>query len=115
MDPLTPTTSTLPPAIAHIAETAASLAESIQKQSNREKIREPKIGNAGRQVEKKIQRATVRWVLGTPKRLQESIESGERDEAVKDWEEMRVLLDKWEGISGVDQVREECLKALGAG
>ena len=114
MDPLTPTTNTLPPAIAHIAETAASLAASMQRQSNSETLGVPNIVKGDEEAEKRSQRATARWVLGTPKRLQECIKRGERDEAVKDWEEVKALLDKWEGTKGVDQVREECLKALSA-
>ena len=110
MDPITPETSTLHQTIAHIAETAASSAGPILKQLNGEKSRAPSIGRSDGEADKRDQRATVRWVLGAPKRLQESIDKGERNAAIKDWEEIKILLDQWEGVSGVDQIREECLK-----
>ena len=86
----------------------------MQRQTNGETLGVPSIVKDGGEAEKRSQRATVRWVLEAPKRLQECIKRGEREEAVKDWEEVKRLLDEWEGTKGVDQVREECLKALPA-
>ena len=105
MDPLTPTTSTLSPAIAHIAETASSLAASLKE---REEKRKHFAGGA----EKEAQRQTVKWVLDTPRRLREEISRGEKEAAERDWEEVRALLDKWKGVGGAEDVRLACEKAF---
>ena len=113
MDPLTPTTSTLTPAIAHIADTAAVIAKSLRHTTtSSDKPGALKSGLKEGAEGKRRQRATVRWVLDSPRRLRENIGKGERDAATKDWEEIRGLLDKWKGIEGVEQVRQQCEKAL---
>ncbi|CAA9965816.1 Vps51 domain containing protein [Pyrenophora teres f. maculata] len=115
MDPLAPTTHTLGPAISHIAETAASLSsslhESIQpkeeglgisinvEQDQRDKTEAEK---------KKRQKDTVKWVLDTPRRLQELLDQEQDEEAEKDWEEVSRILDKWKGVAGVEELRERC-------
>lgn len=113
MDPLTPATSTLSPAISHIAETAASLAELPRHRSvrNNENGLESKDDNAD--TAKRAQQETVRWVLEAPRRLKMLIYDGKREEAVEDWAETRRLLDSWEGVAGVNQVRDECLAIMG--
>ncbi|MCJ1475204.1 hypothetical protein MMC13_003864 [Lambiella insularis] len=112
MDPLTPTTSNLAPAIAHIATTAASLAHAL-----RDRVKVPSIvenvevmglDDEGRER----QRQTVRWVLDAPRRLQQSVESGERERARRDWEEVRDLLNQWNGTKGVEETRQACEQAL---
>jgi hypothetical protein len=116
MDPLAPTTHTLGPAIAHIAETAASLSSSMQALPTR-----PtglglgiEISVDGEDEEKneaasKIrQKDTVRWVLDTPRRLQEMIDQEQDEEAEKDWEEVSRILDTWEGVAGVKELRAQC-------
>ncbi|KAL8778597.1 MAG: hypothetical protein Q9194_001921 [Teloschistes cf. exilis] len=110
MDPLTPTTSTLSPAISHIAETAASLAESLQHRTmtaNGVTAAEDAAAD-----EKRSQRETVRWVLAAPKRLKDLVEDGRREEAARDWAEVRRLLEKWQGVSGADEVEEDCMKVM---
>lgn len=57
----------------------------------------------------------MKWVLGTPRRLQVLLDSGKGEEAAENWVETRRLLDKWEGVKGVDRVRDECLKVMGIG
>ncbi|KAL8651181.1 MAG: hypothetical protein Q9210_003397, partial [Variospora velana] len=113
MDPLIPTTSTLAPAISHIAETAASLAESLQERSSQgegtEVEREDEV-----KLKKQRQRDTVRWVLAAPPRLRALVEGGRRSEAVEDWQEVRRLLEKWRGVDGAEEVREQCLEIMGA-
>ena len=106
MDPLTPTTSTLSPAIAHIAETARSLAGSLQDRS-------VDSGKAQNLMKKRKQQETVRWVLATPQRLQDLIEEGKREEARSDWEEIELLLQQWDGAAGVSDLKEQCLNTLG--
>ncbi|KAL8747419.1 MAG: hypothetical protein Q9184_007604 [Pyrenodesmia sp. 2 TL-2023] len=109
MDPLIPTTSTLSPAISHIAETAASLAESLQC------VPGPAEQEDDAAVRKRRQRDTVRWVLAAPGRLKGLVEGGQRKEAGEDWAEVRKLLEKWEGVEGVGEVREQCLRVMGEG
>ncbi|KAI4260883.1 MAG: hypothetical protein LQ352_000038 [Teloschistes flavicans] len=111
MDPLTPTTSTLSPAIAHIAETAVSLAKSVQDRTT--KGEDVSAADDAAANEKWRQRETVRWVLAAPKRLKALVEDGRNEEARKDWGEVRPLLEKWQGVPGVDEVKEDCLKVMG--
>ena len=59
------------------------------------------------------QRDTVRWVLGTPRRLGGLLDEGRRGEAEKDWDEVKGLLRKWEGVAGVEEVRDECERIMG--
>lgn len=110
MDPLTPTTSTLTPAIAHIAETAASLAASLQDRNAKG------YGAKGPEDEvvgkKERQRQTVRWVLDAPNRLKGLVEGGRMEEATKDWEEVQKLLQKWNEVQGVNEVRQQCLSIM---
>ena len=106
MDPLTPTTSTLTPAIGHIAESAASLSNELRESHA---ASAPQLEAQKRQRE---QKATVQWILNAPGRLQELLENDRRDEAEKQWEEVERLLSKWNGVRGVSEVREACLIAL---
>lgn len=111
MDPLTPTTSTLAPAISHIAETARALAGSLQDRSVR-----PSANNSAEDPvvrSKKQQQATVRWVLSTPQRLQTLLEAGNLADAINDWREVGMLLQQWEGVAGVSELKNACLQVLG--
>lgn len=114
MDPLAPTTHTLSPAIAHIAETAASLSSSIHSAVARpqglgidvqvEEADEEK----ERREQKQKEQETVRWVLGTPKRLKALIAADQDEEADKEWNEVSKILDKWSNVAGVKELRIEC-------
>lgn len=106
MDPTTPTTSTLTPAIGHIAETAVSLSGQLKASRGRSGT----VGVDDRK--KKTQQATVQWVLAAPSRLESLVEEGNRDEAEKEWQDVERLLEKWDGVRGVDDVRKGCLAAL---
>ncbi|CAN9108138.1 unnamed protein product [Alternaria alternata] len=115
MDPLAPTTHTLGPAISHIAETAASLSSSLQgsHQSKEEglgiSIRVEQDEKDKLDMNKKRrQQDTVRWVLDTPRRLQDMIDRDQDDDAEKEWQEVSRILDKWKGVSGVQELREQC-------
>ena len=112
MDPLTPTTSTLSPAISHIAETAKSLAGSLQGRSASAGAGNG-TGDSSLNKRRK-QQETVRWVLATPSRLQAMIEDGEIEEAERDWTEVEDLLRQWNGVEGVTDLRNACLKILGS-
>jgi len=106
MDPLTPATSTLAPAISHIAETAATLSRELSEQVGREE-RAADAGGRTREVQ------TVRWVLDASRRLQQLLEEGRRSEAEDEWKTVRALLEKWSGVDGVSEVMRQCERVLG--
>lgn len=114
MDPLAPTTHTLGPAMAHIAETAASLASSMQALPARPQGLgidihvEDEDKSKAEAATKQNQKDTVRWVLDTPRRLQEMIDQEQDEEAEKEWEDISKILDKWDGVSGVQELRQKC-------
>lgn len=101
-------TKTLGPAIAFVAETAGGLIQEGEEQQRR--MREARCAqeSQGRRAEKD----TVRWVLAAPERLGGLVAGGKREEAETDWGEIRGLLDKWEGVKGVAEVREACERAM---
>lgn len=101
-------TKTLGPAIAFVAETAGSLIQEGEDQQRR--MREARDSQG---VQRNRAKETVRWVLATPERLERLIGDGKREEAEEDWREVKNLLDKWEGVGGVDEVREACQKVMG--
>jgi len=104
MDPLTPTTATLTPAIGHIAETATALSESLRKQHGD--------GGASEAREKQEQQELVRWVLDAPRRLSKLTKEGRQEEAETEWSRVSSLLEKWTSVSGVNDVRNQCEKAM---
>ncbi|KAM0717021.1 hypothetical protein Q7P37_006873 [Cladosporium fusiforme] len=109
MDPLTPTTATLTPAIGHIAETASALSESLRKQHGSAN----EIGDAESR-KKREQQETVRWVLDAPTRLRKLVNNDQREQAEAEWSRVSSLLDKWSGVSGVKDVRESCKEVIEA-
>lgn len=109
MDPLTPTTSTLAPAVSHIAEIASTLSDSLKK------LAPPAPSDEAVAARKKAkQRQLVRWVLDAPERLQKMRQEGHIESARKEWEQVKTHLADWEGVKGVDQVKEECEEVMGA-
>lgn len=118
MDPLAPTTHTLGPAIAHIAETAASLSSSMQTLQKKPDGLGIDIHVQGEPqeeeeaVKKRVQQDTVKWVLGTPRRLRDLMDQEQEEEAAKDWEEVSKILDKWKNVAGVDDLRAACESIL---
>jgi len=118
MDPLAPTTHTLGPAIAHIAETAASLSSSIQSLQNKPEGLGIDIHIQGEPKEeeeaatKRRQQETVKWVLGTPRRLRNLMDQEQEEEAVKEWEEVSKILDQWKNVAGVVELRAACESIL---
>lgn len=112
MDPLIPTTSMLGPAITHIAETATALSKSLQGRGGSHKFGQQEQDAKG---DKERQRETVRWVLQTPKRMRALLEEGRKEQATKEWEEVSRLLDKWEEVTGVEEIRQECMKVFAEG
>ncbi len=106
MDPLTPTTSTLTPAIGHIAETAATLSNELKKSH----AASAPVSEAQRR--QRDQKGTVRWVLDAPGRLRMLLESDSKDEAEKQRKDISRLLSKWEGVRGASEVREACMAVM---
>lgn len=114
MGPLTPTTSTLSPAISHIAETAASLSSSLPMQASLDAQGEwQDVEDQGAMMTKQSQQETVRWVLAAPRRLRTLIGERRQKEAAGDWLEVRRLLGKWAEVDGVEGIRNECMEIMG--
>ena len=105
MDPLAPTTSTLAPAIAHIAESSAALAKSMAERTPKATPVERENGDLAGDKEK--QRTTARWVVEAPERMRRLVREGKGEEATAQWADAERLLDKWTGVQGVEDVRRE--------
>jgi hypothetical protein len=103
-------TKTLGPAIAFVAETAGGLIQ--EGEELRKRIKEAKDSAGGESEAKRAEKETVKWVIASPNRLEEFVKDGKRDEAEKDWDEVRKLLDKWQGVKGAREVREACEKVM---
>ncbi|KAF8459489.1 Vps51/Vps67-domain-containing protein [Terfezia claveryi] len=105
MEPLTPTTSTLEPAISHIAELSSSLTSTIHSLPP---TRTPNAPNPA--LNKK---ETVKWTLGAPERIRELVKQGKKEEAEKAWVVVKEMLEKWgDGVKGVKELRENGEVAL---
>ncbi|KAI9801650.1 MAG: hypothetical protein M1833_002332 [Piccolia ochrophora] len=114
LEPLTPATATLSPAIAHIAELSSSLSTSLSMPQGA-----PRSGDDASQVtaqveKARLQRQGVRYVLDAPSRIRRLVSDGRREEAEAEWAKVTTLLDRWEGVSGVEEVRREGEGALQA-
>jgi hypothetical protein len=121
MDPLTPTTHTLGPAISHIAQTAASLSSSMQDLQPQpgglgiqihvegdEQDKQDKKASEEKQKHKRRQQETVKWVLDTPRRLRNMLDEGQDVQAQNEWDEVNSILNRWENVAGVKELRDEC-------
>jgi hypothetical protein len=107
MDPMTPTTSTLAPAIGHIAETASSLMAELKRDHGQDAVEWK-----AKQAERQKQQAMVRWVLATPQRIKSLREDGQDDSAREEWRKVEAILNKWDSVKGVEDVRTACHVAL---
>ena len=103
MEPLTPTTSTLEPAVSHIEGVSRGLVEGMRAASPR-----PSVAKGDMKGVK-----TVKWSLAAPERIRALVEDGRRDEAEKVLERLKELCDKWDGVVGVDSLRKKGEEALG--
>jgi hypothetical protein len=104
MDPLSPATSTLSPAISHIAETAASFAKEMAKS--------PMGDSAEAVAAKSKSRSVVQWALEGPERLKSLIDQGNPGEAHDQWVAIQKLLDRWGNVKGCAELRSACAKAV---
>ncbi|KAF3915127.1 hypothetical protein ABW20_dc0101864 [Dactylellina cionopaga] len=99
MEPMTPATTTLLPAISHIASLSSSLVETVHAHdptTTPEAIAKDKL--------KKRQDA-VRYVMAAPERMKGLIEQGRKEDAVKEWEAVKGHVRKWKGVGGDDGVK----------
>ena len=62
--------------------------------------------------EDRDKRQLVRWVLDGPRRLRNMVESGYVQEAQGQWQVIHGLLERWEGVKGVEETRKACEEAL---
>ncbi|KAF2096807.1 hypothetical protein NA57DRAFT_58694 [Rhizodiscina lignyota] len=108
MDPLTPATSTLSPAISHIAYTASTLSNSLIDRTGRAQATSTSTEQASNQSKKQ----TVRWVLGTPQRMEAFIAEGRKTDAQNEFKDIVPLLERWKGIDGVEELKVKCERML---
>ncbi|KAL6811643.1 Vps51/Vps67 domain-containing protein [Trichoderma camerunense] len=102
MDPLNPMATTLDPAIAHIYSQASAIQESIRRSVP------PPDSDEGKARETQQRRHRTRQlaieVLATPERLQALVKEGRFEEARRQWDMPRKLLESWKqkGLGGDD-------------
>ncbi|KAK5995695.1 Vacuolarsorting-associated-like-like protein [Cladobotryum mycophilum] len=102
MDPLNPMASTLDPAITQIYSQASAIRESL-----RESIPPPDSDEAQQREEQQRRQRTRELaieVLATPERLRALVKEGKMNEARRQWEMPRRLLEVWKqkGVGGDD-------------
>ncbi|KAK1986501.1 Vps51/Vps67-domain-containing protein [Colletotrichum cereale] len=108
MDPLNPMASTLDPAIAGIYVQASSIRDSLRKT-----VAPPDSKQRGDEAAAATRRRTrqlAKEVLGTPEKLRMLMAQGKVEEARREWEMPRRLLEVWKekGVGGKDVA--ECLE-----
>ncbi|KAF2664903.1 hypothetical protein BT63DRAFT_78953 [Microthyrium microscopicum] len=104
MDPLAPATSTLAPAIAHIAETAASLSSELDKGAVE--------GLTTGQKKQQRQRLLIQRAVDCPTTLTSLIDEGHNDEAIEEWATVQKILDRCQAVAGIAELRERCQKII---
>jgi len=105
MDPLNPMAGTLDLGVAKIYEQASGLREGLRKE-----VPEPgtegkgKGGDVGVEERRARTRELAREVLEVPGRLRALVEEGREEEARREWEAPRRLLERWreKGLGGAD-------------
>ncbi|KAK4990055.1 hypothetical protein LTR50_002831 [Elasticomyces elasticus] len=115
MDPLTPATSTLAPAISHIAVTATSLSRSLSERilsTSIINIPEGTESSGEAQTAEQQQKATVRWALAAPDHLRKLCSEDRRQDAETEWNEITALLAHWHDVPGVEKVKADCEEAM---
>jgi vacuolar protein sorting-associated protein 51 len=93
MDPLNPMASTLDPAMAQIYAQASSIRENLRKDvpsPDPEQIKENEEASRRRR-----RRQVVREVLATPERLRGLVAEGRFEDAKREWEMPRRMLERW--------------------
>jgi hypothetical protein len=102
MEPLTPTTSTLEPAVSHIervsrelVSTTSAAAPAVRKEGGEEK---------GVEV--------VRWAVEAPGKIEALVKEGRKEEAEMVWERLQALCEVWEGRKGVQGLKRKGEEAM---
>ncbi|KAF8252831.1 hypothetical protein K440DRAFT_594422, partial [Wilcoxina mikolae CBS 423.85] len=95
MEPMTPTTNTLEPAVSHIEGVSRELVQGMRAASPRPQKEWEK---ANRDVE------TVKWALEAPQKIRALTEEGNGEGALIVWERLRGLCEKWKGTKGVEEL-----------
>jgi hypothetical protein len=65
--------------------------------------------------EQRRQKETVKWALGAPSRLQSLIDDDRREEAEHLHTSVLDLLRKWDGVNGVNELRQKCAEVMNQG
>ncbi|RMZ87849.1 hypothetical protein DV736_g4929, partial [Chaetothyriales sp. CBS 134916] len=58
------------------------------------------------------QKGLVRWVLAAPAHLENLCKADKREDAELEWARVKQLLDQWEDVKGVEDVRVACVAAM---
>jgi hypothetical protein len=103
-------TKTLGPAVAFVAETAGGLIREGEDLRRRVQEAKSKIS-----PENSAEGDTVKWALGTPERLRGLLRDQRKEDAEKDWAEIKELLKRWESVKGVPELRAACEEILKQG
>lgn len=74
--------------------------------------KDPRGGSNDAVGPKKAQQDTVRWVLGAPERLQSMLDDEKSEEADNEWAEVQRLLQNWDRVVGVEELKIQCLKVM---
>ncbi|KAK6331756.1 hypothetical protein TWF718_002298 [Orbilia javanica] len=94
MEPLSPATTTLLPAISHIASVSSSLVENVHAHdpsTTPEAMRKERL--------RKKQEA-VRYILEAPERMEKLVQAGKKEEAAREWELVKGYVKRWKGVDG---------------
>lgn len=111
MEPLAPITSTLTPALASIADTSKELSGSLDRHAASDDQNDK--SRKGAEVTPTSPTVTtVKWVLAAPQRIRYLLRDGKREDAELDWAQVKMLLDTWEGVDGVEALRRQGTEAL---
>ncbi|KAK9376413.1 Vps51/Vps67-domain-containing protein [Lipomyces chichibuensis] len=112
IDPLRPTSSTLEPAVAHIAEVSTTLIATLSER--RRKNASEDMASNGTGHSNKEMSEFLRVVVDAPRRIRELVQKGDVEKARADWDIIEPVLNRLKGIKGVDKIMEDCINALKA-
>lgn len=113
MEPLTPMTESLNESVSGIVEKAGKWDDGLNESRDRERSMRNEMKRENFEInDRQKQVKTVKWVLDTPRRLRMLAGKGRRADAEDDWASIKHLLNIWEGVRGVPDLRKECEIAL---
>ncbi|KAH0845614.1 hypothetical protein AYO21_05540 [Fonsecaea monophora] len=61
---------------------------------------------------KRTQKDIVKWALEAPTRLQQMVDREESEEAEREYVAITEVLDNWNGVGGVEELRARCAKVM---